>query len=98
MSSDSITVPRSGWPAVVATFRRFFSDLGDVRLADGEIEFLASTTGLAIRRDGTSRSFMPLHDLEAGWETIAFDFAAGEVKLMGQGTAYTYRVPPQLRR
>ncbi len=98
MSTEPISVARTEWPAVVAAFRTFFDPLGSVTVAADEVEFAARGTGLAIRRDGTSKSFMPLHDLEAGWETIIFDHGAGEVTLRSAGTAYTYRVPPQLYR
>ena len=98
MSAEPISVARGEWAAVVAAFRSFFDPLGSVSVGGDEVEFAAAGTGLAIRRDGTSKSFMPLHDLEAAWETIVFDHAAGEVTLRGAGTAYTYRVPPRLYR
>ena len=96
MPSESVA--RSDWPTVVEAFRDFFDPLGEVVVSPDEIEFTAVFTGLAVRRDGTSKSFMPLHDLEAGWATIVFDRDAGEVRLIGAGATYTYRVPPQLRR
>ena len=98
MSSDVTTVVRSDWPAVVGAFREFFKPLGEVIVSKDEVEFSSDITGLALRRDGTSKSFMPLHDLEAAWEEIAFDLQADEVRLTGVGATYTYRVPPQLRR
>ncbi len=98
MPPEPVAADRLDWAAVVAAFREFFEPIGDVATSSDEAEFVADITGLAIRRDGTSRSFMPLHDLEAAWETIVFDRAADEVKLIGAGATYTYRVPPQLRR
>ena len=95
MSGDSVS--RADWPAVVASFREFFEPLGEVTTSADDAEFTARGTGLAVRRDGTSKSFMPLHDLEAAWETIVFDAEAGEVKLVGPNATYTYRVPPYLR-
>ena len=95
MSSESVA--RDDWATVVASFRRFFEPLGEVVESPDEIEFIADITGLAVRRDGTSKSFMPLHDLEAGWETIVFEHEAGEVRLIGAGATYTYRVPSNLR-
>ena len=96
MSTDPITVALADWPAVVARFRSFFEPLGKVTVLEGEVEFAAVGTGLAIRQDGTSKSFMPLHDLEAAWETIVFDREACVVKLIGPNATYTYRVPPRL--
>lgn len=83
---------------MIVAFREFFEPIGNVTVSPDEIEFASAVTGLAIRRDGTSRSFMPLHDLEAAWETVVFDHDGDEIKLIGAGTTYTYRVPPQLRR
>ena len=96
--SPPISVVRSDWPSVVAAFCEFFEPLGDVTVSADEVEFASAITGLAIRQDGTSKSFMPLHDLEAAWDTIVLDSDADEVKLIGAGATYTYRVPPQLRR
>ncbi|MDJ0663112.1 MAG: hypothetical protein QNJ75_01045 [Acidimicrobiia bacterium] len=95
--SDEV-VARIEWPAVVASFRAFFEPLGEVVTSEEEVEFSAKGTGLALRQDGTSKSFMPLHDLEAAWDTIVFDREADEVKLVGPNATYTYRVPPYLRR
>ncbi|MDJ0955065.1 MAG: hypothetical protein QNJ81_15405 [Acidimicrobiia bacterium] len=95
MSAES--VPRADWPAVVDAFRSFFEPFGEVITSAEEAEFSAQGTGLAVRHDGTSKSFMPLHDLEAAWETIVFDRKAHEVKLVGPNATYTYRVPPYLR-
>ena len=83
---------------MIEAFREFFEPIGDVTVSPNEIEFASAITGLALRRDGSSRSFMPLHRLEAAWETIVFDHDGDEVKLIGDAATYTYRVPPQLRR
>jgi hypothetical protein len=90
-------IERDNWTAVVEAFNGFFDGIGGtVRETSDEIEFDAGFTGLAIHRNGTSRSFMPLHDLRARWEAIEFDDAAHEVTLVGADATYTYRVPPQL--
>ena len=97
MASQFI-VEREDWSALVTAFHRFFDELGGaVEEADDEIAFDAGFTGLAISRDGSSRSFMPLHDLSATWESIEFDDVACAVTLVGSAATYTYRVPPQLR-
>ena len=95
--SSPIIIERGDWPALAAAFHGFFDELGGaVEEADGEIAFDAGFTGLAISRDGSSRSFMPLHDLSATWESIEFDESSHEVTLTGGTATYTYRVPPQL--
>ena len=90
-------IKRSDWPRVVGAFREFFDALGAVVTeTEDEVAFEAGYTGLAIDRNGTSRSFMPLHDLSAAWEAIEFDYSSREVTLFGDGATYMYRVPPQL--
>ena len=87
---------RADWSAVVAAFVAFFGGLGTVEQSDDEVAFAADGTGLALSRDGSSRSFMPLHALEAGWDVVVFDNSDHEVKLMSGATTYTYRVPARL--
>ena len=95
--SPPTRIERNNWPAVVGAFRRFFDHLGGkVRETSDEIEFDAAFTGLAINRNGTSRSFMPLHDLSTKWDAITFDDTAHEITLVGDGATYVYRVPPEL--
>jgi hypothetical protein len=90
-------IERENWAAVVEAFSRFFEGMGGaIKETTDEIEFDAGFTGLAIHRNGTSRSFMPLHDLSARWEAIEFDEVVHQVTLAGAGATYTYRVPPQL--
>lgn len=96
MSAEPTTIARTDWPTVVATFTEFFGSMGDVTVTDSEAEFRAEGTGLALRRDGTSRSFMPLHSLEAGWESIAFDAARNRITLIGANARYTYQIPSRL--
>ena len=86
-------VARADWAELVSEFRDFFAPLGRVNVSDEEVEFQAGYTGLALHRDGTSRSFMPLHDLSATWEQVSFDRANLVVQLMSEQLTYTYRVP-----
>ena len=90
------TIDRGDWQAVVERFRAFFEPLGTVEGGEDRIRFDApmAGTGLEIGKDGTSRSFMPLHDLDARWDAIRFE--EGTVVLVGDGVSYTYRVPPSL--
>jgi hypothetical protein len=98
MPSDKNTVSRSDWAAVVQAFEEFFNPLGEVDVTGDEARFEAEGTGLAIRSDGTSRSFMPLHSLDSVWDSVTFDRAASLVTLSSGETTYTYRVPPSLMR
>ena len=89
---------RRDWDAVVAAFRQFFEPLGDVSVTPDSVAFAAphAGTGLEIDKDGTSQSFMPLHDLSARWDVIEFDHDQHVVRLEAEGGVYTYRVPPSL--
>ena len=94
-----VTIDRRSWPEVVSTFEEFFGALGEVSSTDEAVSFSAIPrvdTALELRRDGTSSSFMPLHDLQSTWESVTFDSEALEVVLTDGSTSYRYRVPPAL--
>lgn len=95
MSTDAIS--RVSWPAVVAAFTEFFDGMGDVRVSEDTVSFEAPETGLSVGRDGSSRSFMPLHGLTLTWDTVVFDKERFEVRLVGSQATYSYVVPPNLR-
>ena len=97
MGTQPIRVERSNWAEVVAEFERFFSDRGALSITADEVSFDADNTGLTLHRDGSSRSFMPLHGLDARWDAVIFDHEAQEVTLLGESTRYLYCVPPNLR-
>ena len=90
-------IPRDEWDRVVDAFATFFEGVGDVTAGPDEVSMTADETGIALARDGSSRSFMPLHELGLRWETVAFDEDADAVVLAADGATYTYRVPPSLR-
>ena len=92
-------IERSDWPALRAAFTEFFAGAGEVSAGDDRVRFdgSAAGTGLELRRDGTSSSFMPLHGLDARWDRVRFDREADEVVMEADGVSYTYRVPPALR-
>ena len=95
-----VTIDRRSWPEVVSTFEDFFGGLGKITSTDEAVSFSALprlNTTLELRRDGTSSSFMPLHDLESTWESVTFDSNAFEVVLTDGATSYRYRIPPVLR-
>jgi hypothetical protein len=94
-------VSRSDWEAIAHAFGEFFGGCGATSVTDLDLTFDGRprvATGLVLRRDGTSTSFMPLHGLEARWDAVRFDADGDEVVLMGDGVSYTYRLPPALRR
>lgn len=96
MTSRPTRIQRADWAALLGEFERFFSGLGSVTVSEDEAEFVAGFTGLALQRDGSSRSFMPLHNLEAAWSEVEFDYDQHLVTLRSEGTRYEYRVPPNL--
>lgn len=98
MPPDDNTVDRHDWAAVTEAFAEFFEPLGRVEVTGDLARFEAEGTGLAIRSDGTSSSFMPLHSLDSVWDSVTFDRVANLVTLSSGDTTYTYRVPPSLSR
>lgn len=86
-------IDRTRWDEVVEAFSRFFEGRGEVRVTEDEVEFRTRAAGLALRRDGTSTSFMPLHALGAHWDEIEFAENGREVTLRGADVTYTYRPP-----
>ena len=95
-----VTIDRRSWPEVASTFEDFFGGLGKITSTDEAVSFSALprvNTTLELRRDGTSSSFMPLHDLQSTWkESVTFDNTAFEVVLTDGATSYRYRIPPVL--
>ena len=91
-------VDRADWDEVTSAFTDFFEGFGEVTVTGEFARFAADTaaTGLELCRDGTSRSFMPLHRLDLRWDSVRFDDERHEVQVVAAGAAYTYRVPPQL--
>ena len=96
LGAPAETIPRAEWDSVVSAFTAFFEPLGEVTVSDDEVEFAVVDTGLSLGRNGSSRSFMPLHDLGMRWDSIELDESAMEVRLVGAAGSYTYRVPPRL--
>lgn len=97
MPTQPIRVERSNWAEVAAEFERFFFNRGSLSITADEVSFDADNTGLTLNRGGSSRSFMPLHGLDARWDTVIFDHDSQEVTLVSESTQYVYCVPPNLR-
>ncbi len=91
-------IDRSSWTSAATAFASFFAGLGDVETGDRSLIFSSprAGTGLTLNRDGTSTSFMPLHEMGGRWNRVTFDPAEHEVVVEGAGFSYTYRVPPAL--
>lgn len=96
MESDTIVVTRRNWVGVTRAFRDFFEGVGTVKLGPDELVFEGEGTRLALHRDGSSRSFMPLHDLRGTWDKVTFVLSEHEVRLWSNDLTYTYRVPRRL--
>ncbi|MGI9667484.1 MAG: hypothetical protein ACR2N2_10330 [Acidimicrobiia bacterium] len=94
MSEQTIDI--DDWQAVADAFRHMFAGLGAIVEDPTGIRFLAEETGLDLGRDGTSRSFMPLHESRLRWDTITFDEAEREVLLTDGCSTYLYRIPSNL--
>ena len=98
---NAASLNREDWQEISHQFQRFFAGFGLVTVEDERLVFDGApvvATGLELRRDGTSASFMPLHGFEARWDRIRFDPGANEVSIEAQGVRYLYRVPPALHR
>ncbi|NNC93162.1 MAG: hypothetical protein HKN80_11805 [Acidimicrobiia bacterium] len=91
-------IDRSSWSAVAGAFSSFFTGLGAVAADDRRVSFSApgAGTGLTLSRDGTSESFMPLHEMGGRWDRVAFHADDQAVVVEGDGFSYTYRIPPAL--
>ena len=97
-----IEIALSDWDAVVTAFRDLFDGLGEIACNEHAIEFSSVppdvATGIQIRRDGVLAASMPLHAVEGTIERIRWDRARTRIELLGDGIAYTYRIPEQLLR
>ncbi len=98
MAHAMTVIERDDWDDITRAFAAFFAGLGDVHVDGEQAAFTAEAagTGLELNRDGTSRSFMPLHGLNLRWNSVSFDTQAMEVTLSAAGAEYTYRVPPSV--
>ena len=92
------SISRDQWPEVVMAFSSLLGQFGDIKTTDDQVSFAAPAagTGLSLSRDGTSYSFMPLHEMGGRWDRVGFDKDRLEVAVEGDGFSYTYRVPGSL--
>ena len=91
------TYHRAAWDSIAHAFHTMFEGLGEVTEDRDGIRFRTDETGLDIRRDGTSRSFMPLHASSMRWTDATFDMTNDAVMLSDGTSSYLYRVPERLK-
>jgi hypothetical protein len=85
---------------VVGAFYDLFDGLGEIAQDEVGISFNSRApdvqTGLTLRKDGRLEASMPLHGVEVKVERLVWDEAGTWIKLVGDGVAYTYRIPSEL--
>jgi len=89
------------WDELTEVFESFFISVdGKVECDQDMLCFNSSPhqveTSLSISRNGKFAAAMPLHGLDARIERIVFEQSEFEIRLLGHGVNYIYRVPPQL--
>jgi len=89
-NEDVERVPLAEFDRVVSALERF---AGEVTVEDGCARATMGSATLEICRDGRLAGAMPLHEFEGGVETVVFDHGAGELRVEGDGVAYTFRRP-----
>lgn len=70
------------WDAVRIAFRNLFAGLGEIGADEAGIIFAS----------------MPLHGIDGKVDRIPWDAALTRVEFLGEGIAYTYRIPEVLLR
>lgn len=89
-SEDVERVPLAEFDRVVRALERF---AGDVAVEDGCARATMGSATLELCRDGRVAGAMPLHEFEGGVDAVVFDHAGGEIRVEGEGVAYTFRRP-----
>ncbi|WP_254765774.1 hypothetical protein [Salinilacihabitans rarus] len=89
-------VPLSDWDAVVEHLERFCAG-GEFEVDDGRAVCRFANARLAVSRDGTVETGMPLHAFARdGVDALAFDHDRGELTVAtadGDRSTYTFRRP-----
>ena len=88
------------WRTISEDFRLMFDGLGHLSITEDLLTFRsvppAVATGISITRSGALVANMPLHAIESMFETVAFSSDLTSLTLAGDGSSYTYTVPPAL--
>lgn len=88
------------WGEISERFRNLFEGLGNLSVTEDLLSFRsippAVVTGIAITRVGGLVANMPLHAVESRFTTIVFSSTPPSLVLSGDGSSYTYILPPAL--
>ena len=88
------------WGAISEHFHLMFDGLGVLSITENLLTFRSVppsvATGISITRSGALVANMPLHAIESVFETVAFSSDLTSLILAGDGSSYTYTVPPAL--
>ncbi len=91
---------RQDWVLVASMFEQMFDGLGVLSITENLLTFRSVppsvATGISITRSGALVANMPLHAIESVFETVAFSSDLTSLTLAGDGSSYTYTVPPAL--
>jgi len=86
--------------AISEHFHLMFDGLGVLSITENLLTFRSVppsvATGISITRSGALVANMPLHAIESVFETVAFSSDLTSLILAGDGSSYTYTVPPAL--
>ena len=89
------------WHEICKGFEVFFTNVnGEVEYSEDVLRFISPPdqvqTSLFLYRKGNFAASMPLHGIDAKVKDIQFKQENFEIRLLGDGVDYTYKVPPQL--
>ena len=88
------------WTTISEHFRLMFDGLGHLSITEDLLTFRSLppfvATGISITRSGALVANMPLHAIESVFATVAFSSDLTSLTLAGDGSSYTYTVPPAL--
>ena len=99
MSSNK-TYTLSQWEKIKHNFEAMFSHLGKTTIDDNMISFESLPplviTGVSATKSGHLLANMPLHNIDAKFSEVYFDFHSDSIRFIGQNLDYTYRIPDEI--
>ena len=88
------------WIAISEHFRLMFNGIGHLSITEDLLTFRSLppsvATGISITLSGELVANMPLHAIESVFATVSFSSDLTSLTLVGDGSSYTYTVPPAL--
>ena len=88
------------WNTISEHFRLMFDGLGHLSVTEDLLTFRSLppsvATGISITCSGALVANMPLHAIESVFATVSFSSDLTSLTLVGDGSSYTYTVPPAL--